>query len=169
MESIAHDFFCFMNKLLWPLFIYYLTVPQWSWCEDQFAVLSLLLLKDIFASWTWPFPVPVSGHLAHLPLHISKETLIFTIPHTSPLCCHFTYGHTTLIPSISSFLLNFQNSVLLYPVTKALGCSMETEENLPNMVVPTWIWASPGAEATWPRCHWDTKVAPTKGRICWII
>lgn len=50
MESITHDFFCFMSKLLWPLFIYYLTVPQWSWYEDQFAVLSLLLLKDTFAS-----------------------------------------------------------------------------------------------------------------------
>lgn len=105
MESIAHDFFCFMSKLLWPLFIYYLTVPQRSWCEEQFAVLSLLLFKDIFASWTWPFPVSVPGHLTHLPLHISKETLIFTIPHTSPLCHHFTYGLTTLISSIilSSF------------------------------------------------------------------
>lgn len=49
MESIAHNFFCFMSKLLWPLFIYYLTVQQQSWCEDQIAVLFLVLLKDIFA------------------------------------------------------------------------------------------------------------------------
>lgn len=93
-----------------PLFIYYLTVPQWCWCEDQFAVLSLLLLKYIFASWTRPFPVSVPGHLVHLPLHISKDTLIFTIPLTSSLCCHFTYSHTTLILSILSFLL-FQSSI----------------------------------------------------------
>lgn len=55
MESIAHNFFCFMSKLLWPLFIYYLTVEQQPWCEDQFAVLFLLLLKDILLLEPDPF------------------------------------------------------------------------------------------------------------------
>lgn len=56
-----------------------------------------------------------------LPHHISKDTLIFTIPHTSPLHYDFTQGHMTLIPSILSFLLLFQSSIL-HQVTKALGC-----------------------------------------------
>lgn len=108
MESIAHDFFCFMSKLLWPLFIYYLTVPHQSWWEDQFAVLSLLLLKDTFASWTWPLPVSMPGLNPYL--CISKNTLIFTICNTSLLCWHFIHQHTTLMPSILSFILIFQSS-----------------------------------------------------------
>lgn len=81
MESIAHDFFCFMSKLLWPLFIYYLTVPQRSWCEDQFAVFSLLLLKDTFASWTWPFPISVPGHITHLSLYFQEYPYFYNLQH----------------------------------------------------------------------------------------
>lgn len=49
-----------MSKLLWPLLIYFLTVSQWSWCEDQlllflsgFPGIFLLLEPDLSSVSPW--------------------------------------------------------------------------------------------------------------------
>lgn len=163
MESIAHDF-CFMSKLLWPLFIYYLTVPQRSWCEDQFAILSLLLLKNIFCFLNltlsclsaWPPHSFTSPYFQGHPYFYNSPHLISVLSfHLQP-----HYFNTQYFILLSSFSK-------LYPAPSRKSSGVQG--NPANTVVPTWIWASSDMKATWSRCHWDTKVAPTKWHICWII
>ena len=163
MESIAHDFFCFMSKLIWPLFIYYPTVPQPSWCEDQFAVLSLLLLKDIFASWTRLFPVSIVWPpCSFTSLSFQGYSYFYNTPHLT----------SVLSSPLQPLYFNTQYFILspfseLYPAPSRKSSGVQG--NLANTEVPTWIWASPDMEVARSRCRRDTKVARTKWHACWII
>lgn len=109
---------------------------------------SSLASQGYFCFLNLIFPLSVPGHLTHLPLHSSKESLTFAILHASPLCCHFTYGHSTLrlalfALQLTLFYLPLFQSSALHNVTKALGCNKEIWESPANAGISIWKSASP--------------------------